>query len=243
PENINYLGYNSGTYPDVPAAAMLGEFFTLVPPDDTRTDEQDDEWTRIYGRVNINTATREVLMQLPWPNRLPDNTEIEFAQVEDIVEHILAYRDRRATVDCAPNRDYTLRSDQILGAGITGLRRTTGSDIAGFLTPGEIAIPLADYYHGLKDWTDYNSTASDELDITQNKDYIRNRDSLYRAISNLITVNSDTYAVNIRVDLYDIGEAPGDEPAQSWYYVAVIDRSNCRSLGDTPAVLLFSEVK
>ncbi len=243
PDNINHLGYNSGTHPDVPAAAVLSEFFTVLPPDYTRTDEPN----RIYGRVNINTATREVLERLPWPGFLGEGLPGQGPDVitNDIVDYILDYRDMRNPWVI---RDYTDRENST-GANIANLRATTDSDIGGFLTPGEIAIPLADYANWRMGWTDYSATtASQELGITQDEYYIRNRDSLYRAISNLITVNSDVYAVNIRVDLYDINEAPtspppDNVPLQSWYYVSVIDRSNCRGLGDTPAVLLFSEVK
>lgn len=244
PDDIGYLGYNSGTHPDVPAAAMLGEFFTVLPPDYTRTDEP----TRIYGRVNINTATREVLIQLPWPGFLGEGLPGQGDAVitNDIVDYILAYRDQ---ADPPGVPDYTDRENSA-GAGIQNLRATTDSDIDGFLTPGEIAIPLADYANWRMGWSNYTDTpqnSSTIRDIVQDQYYIRNRDSLYRAISNLITVNSDVYAVNIRVDLYDINEAPDNdppnEPLQSWYYVSVIDRSNCSDVGDTPAVLLFSEVK
>ena len=245
PEDIDYMGYAYGTYPDVPAAAMLGEFFTLVPPDITRVDESPDEWTRIYGRVNINTATKEVLMQLPWPTSVAGRG----TDPNDIVDYILAYRDQTDVLGPGPHdyRDTNPRSDTGASA-VANLRDpANNSDIGGFLTPGELAIPLADYANWRMGWLNYSTTASDELSVTQDRDYIYNRDSLYRAISNLITVNSDVYAVNIRVDLYDINEAPDndppDEPIQSWYYVSVIDRSNCSSLGDTPAVLLFSEVK
>jgi len=237
PDDVSYLHYTPGIYPDVPAAALLGELFTLVPPDDTRADEDPDMHSRVYGKININTATAEVLKQLPWPDWVSDQ------QKDDLVKYILAYRDRQNLDLVLPDGPrYAPGRAHKSGAGINELRNQSGSDINGFLTPGEIAIPLADYANKLAGWLDYNDTPQSDpaiLDIVQDRDYIRQRDSLYTAISNLITVNSDTYAANIRVQI-------GDDPAEKdnvWYYITVIDRSNCRKPEDTPAVLLFSEVK
>ena len=67
---------------------------------------------------------------------------------------------------------------------------------------------------------------------------------LYNSISNLITVNSDVYAVYIRIQLWsDSIGTPGTRLLYNWNYLGVIDRSNCRLDADTPAVLLFSQVR
>ena len=93
-----------------------------------------------------------------------------------------------------------------------------------------IAIPLADYVNTLLTWTTYTAVADP---ITRNVDYLGFRDSLYNAVSNLISVNSDTFVVNIQIQLMDGGSAKN-----SWYYTALIDRSGCVSDGDSPAILL-----
>jgi len=242
PYKVKDIGYVPGTYPDVPAGTLLGELFTLVPPDETRKDESanpDEAWSRIYGRVNINTAPKEVLEQLPWPKMVFGR----LVDVHDLVNYVIAYREGM-TYD---GRRYSDERQATDASGIRGLRKPANkSDHRGFLTPGEIAVPLADYANKLAGWTNYSRTPEHDpgiRDVVVDRDYILERDSLYRAVSNLITVRSDTYAVNIRVDLYDNGDDPSsDPPLRSWYYIAVIDRSNCRTPQDTPAVLLFSEV-
>lgn len=91
----------------------------------------------------------------------------------------------------------------------------------GFLTPGEAAVALAEEY------VDKSFPGYTEACIT-----------LYKAIAACIGVNSDTYAVNILVQL---GANPSDD--EKWHYVAVIDRSCCTAKADKPAVLLFTHVK
>ncbi len=252
PININYGGYSPGDYPDVPAGSLLSEFFTLVPPDDTRPDDPDD--TRIYGRININTAPKEVLRRLPWPDSLLSvdlrNTKNQptWDLIGLLADCIIAYRDKTAVakdtwhlfdtsgtwIDVMDFQcDYSNRSSAMLGAGISGLRAQAASNIEGFLTPGEIAIPLADFADELMETLGI-------ANLRQQEWYLETRDSLYRPISNLITVNSDVYAATIEVQLRDAGATT---PKQTWNYITVLDRSNCRAVGDLPAVLLFSEVK
>jgi hypothetical protein len=74
----------------------------------------------------------------------------------------------------------------------------------------------------------------------QNAQYVTIRDFIYRAIANCITVRSDTFTANAYVELRD---STGLKVRQTWRYLAVIDRSNCRRASDRPAVLLFTEIK
>ncbi|MCP4376335.1 MAG: hypothetical protein GY794_09195, partial [bacterium] len=92
----------------------------------------------------------------------------------------------------------------------------------GFLTPGEVTLAL----DGLV------TPATETLDF--------NRDTIYAAISSCITVNSDLYAVTIRVQ---IGNSPTPSSNESWYYLAVIDRGCVVKSTGKPAVLLFTRVK
>ncbi len=65
------------------------------------------------------------------------------------------------------------------------------------------------------------------------------RDSIYAAISSCITVNSDMYAVTIKVQ---VGANP-NETERAWYYMAIVDRGCATSSNHKPAVLLFTQVK
>jgi len=151
---------------------LLGELIETVPMDLDRGDSPN----RIYGRVNVNTADKEVLKQLPWPTGI---------NADSAASKIITYRN---------------------GKG-------------GFVTPGEVALAL----EGLTG----NDAAGEPLD----------RDSIYAAISSCVTVNSDMYAVTVRVQL---GETPSAN--QVWYYVAVVDRGCAVFSTDKPAVLLFTPV-
>jgi len=200
-------------YPDIPWASALAEVFELLQADNTRPDPDDPtKYYRYYGKLNINTANAATLEALPWPTGTGANVGL-------VVQYVLAYRDKTA----GP-RDYS--AGRAVASSIPGLR--AGSDFGGFLTPGEIAIPLVDYLNDGNPPGPLAQTSAGYLDA---------RDSLYRAVSNLITVNSDVFAVSILVRLQASTGIP-----QDWHYVAVIDRSNCRQSGQMPAVLLFSQV-
>ena len=161
----------------------------------------------------------------------------------------IAYRDMQA--DTHP--DWNLVSDpdnlkrnyanRATGAQVDGLR-TTGdaANVRGYLTAGELAIPLADYVHALAGWKAGNyGTEQDTL--TRRPDYLGIRDQLYNAVSNVITTQSDTFAAYIRVQL---GDSAGD---LAWYYLAVYDRSGRIRDDDAdeddnkPALLLFKQVR
>ena len=160
---------------ELPWPLLLGEVIETVPMDLTRGDSP----TRIYGRININTASADVLKLLPWPTGVNTGTA---------AQAIINYR----------------------------------SDKGGFITPGEVALAL------------------DTLVNAGNKTPDFNRDTIYAAISSCITVNSDMYAVTVRVQ---IGDSPTPPVNKSWYYLAVIDRGGAVFSTDKPAVLLFTQIK
>jgi len=244
-------------YPDVPWPAMLGEFLDAVGPAEAPSLE--NSGGRVYARINVNTVGQDenlgsvdVLQRLPWPT----NIKITMADgsVRDCsvggraaVYAIIAYRERinHQYVDedysqPAPG-NHTARS-KATAANIPGLRDDPNSDIQGFLTPGEVAIPLARYAERRM----MIGTGLTLAELRKLRDYPRARDTLYRAVSNLITVNSDVYSLNIRVQLgrpTKVEEDRGETPQHVWYYVAVIDRGCVRGPGDMPAVLLFTRVK
>jgi hypothetical protein len=250
---------NPGYYPDVPIACLLGEFVEFVPADPNRTDD-----ARNYGKINVNTATADVLRALPWPAMplVGNPTKLGTNPTNDIsayaAEFILAYRDRRVVQISPSNAIVPDYSNRAAATHIANLRAY--SDFNGFVTPGEVAIPLADLMlaylaNGNNALTLSNPVLYTDatartvvLDPTKpatvnnlKKLYPFVRDYLYRSVSNLLTVRSDTFTVYIDVELRDIY---GQKTLQSpWHYMALIDRSNCRKAGDKPAVLMFTEIK
>jgi hypothetical protein len=227
PLTVQYGGYTPGEYPDVPLGALVADFFSMIRADQTRTP---DPPARVYGRVNVNSAPKEVLRRLPWPASFTCAGGNFTVDPDTAVDYLLAYRDRRKTAD--GKRDYTDRAPAG-GAGVQGLRTTGPSRTARcFLSRGEVAVPLADYANALLGWSDYDK----EHPVTLHKDYFQARDALYAAVANCVSVSSDTFAANIVVQL-------GRTGAGKWHYVAIIDRGNVFRHDDSPAVLLFAQVQ
>lgn len=233
PESVFAVNSLTGRYPDVPMHALVSEIVTFNSGDSYRTDEPIAP-LRIYGRLNINTASETVLGALPWVPRptsstgastllIPRNsgTTGVFVQVypdtNKIAQYIIAYRDR-ATIG---SRDY---SDRATASKVTNLRAV---DWPGFASAAEIAVPLADYMNDLMGYTNY-AVAPTFVDNAVSKNlqhihgYVEARDVLYRAVANMITVNSDTYTAHITVQLRD----RSGQPRFTWYYMAAFDRSN-----------------
>ena len=97
-----------------------------------------------------------------------------------------------------------------------------------------MSIPLADYANLLMGWYDYNNanqvTTADGVPLPRHKDYPKARDAIWRQVSNLVTVNSNSVVANIRIQVgYDAVKYPNGK--FRWYYVAAIDRSNLRHDG------------
>lgn len=247
----------NAVYPEVPWATLMGEVAEVVPPDATR-ELQSYPATRIYGRININTATKSVLMQLPWPDTIGAIDMKLNGRKETLVNFILAYRDRVVVKDGPGGttivdytnaaagttlRNYADREPQAaggpeFGTKIANLRRSSAT-WAGFLTPGEIAIPLADAMNHLMGLTDPTPATLTGSATVKDKAYLALRDKAYYNVANLVTVNSDTFVANLVVEL----RTPLGQTKQQWRYIALFDRSNCRKAGDQPAMLLYTEIK
>ena len=223
---LNLAGRASGaptTYPDVPWGCLVGEMFELNDGDLTRhqTASGDDPTvngfdsrpvgTRIYGRININTATPEILSALPFPPEISIGAIKIPVVVANAVKAITDYRDALSSAG---------RSNAAIGC--QGVRSSTA--YRGFLTPGEVAIPLAFYADSLIRQQAPTAVDSDG--------YIAARDSLYESVCNTITVNTDVFAAHIQVRLDTL----------YWDYIVVLDRSCCFKLTDSVATLLFTPV-
>ncbi len=232
-EGVHYGGYRledtpSDRYPDVPIGCFYGEFFTRV----LRHRRAGEQRSRTYGLLNINTATREALASLPWPasTDIPviGNDAARYTiNVPQLVEEILRYRGQyeRRVYEDGEFRNID-RADY---AQITELREAS-NQVHGFLTPGELAIPLAHYMD------DVIATAGDLQTARRDPDYLKTRHALYTAVADCITTQSNTFAVYVTVTY-------GSNNRYTWNYVAVLDRSGMTSPQHAPAVLLFSEVK
>jgi hypothetical protein len=211
----------SYNYPEVPVYCLLPEWFDMVPNDTTRPFRY-----LVYGRVNINTAPSAVLQAMPWPRTLTNSAAGSTLTVDPaaVAAYIIAYRDR----GIAGSRNYANRSTAAGpgdSPGVPNLRASTA--FAGYLTPGEIAIPLADYADDLL--LSGGRPASDRRQWW----YRQQRDSLYRSVANLVTVSSDVYTVYVTVQL-----GKGSSMKHRARYVAVLDRSYCRSPSDRPVAVL-----
>ncbi|MGB2824949.1 MAG: hypothetical protein WBF17_28520 [Phycisphaerae bacterium] len=220
PGSVDYGGYTPDDYPDIPAGCMYAEFFTNVLPHRQQTEG------RIYGRLNVNTATREALLALPWPTEISPTVQVPGAPQRysvangdfdwnEAVQRIIHYREHP-------------RGNSVMA----GLRADSASSPA-FLTPGEVAIPLATYMdERLKTLTNVDSIEK----LTDKPGFFEARHALYRAIADCITTRSDVFGVYIKVQ-------SGDGGRYRWYYLAVVDRSSVLTKKDTPAILLFCEIQ
>jgi len=150
---------------------LIPEIVETVPMDIHRGDSPG----RVYGRLNVNTATKKALERLPWPTGVTPSAG---------AQAIISYR--------------------------------TAKD--GFVTPGEIALAFT---------------------TIEDQDSGMDRDAIYSAISGSVSISSDLYAVNIKVQL---GSNPAEQ-ARAWYYLAIVDRGATVFSTDKPAVLLFAQVK
>ncbi|MFP3937802.1 MAG: hypothetical protein ACLFVW_05630, partial [Phycisphaerae bacterium] len=221
-------------YPDVPWACLVQELIELIPPEVQSSEHS--RW-KVGGRVNVNTAPAQVLETLWTEKEVPgtDPTlELQEDNFEDLANAILRYRDGDRYED-------DLRWENQAGDAaldIQYLRQRSPSDIPGFLTPGEVAIPVLRYA---------DSYLQNEGIDPEDANYHEAREWFYGSISNLVSVNSDVYLANIVVQLQPKpkeGENPNfDNPRNRWRYAAIIDRSLCYGPGTLPAVRLFTEVE
>jgi hypothetical protein len=203
----------ANSFPAVPIPCLAGELFDCLAPDTTDTEVRGTDMPdcRYYGRLNINTAPKTVLAALPWPRA---------GQTLSIAGKSYMFTNTDTDTDGIRD-DVEEIVDQIIAD------RSTKP----FQTPGELALTLGN-------WTD-NKLALTADDLRA-KDYLLQRNALYGRVSNLISTQSDVYAVYIRLQVGD-----GDDPdvEEKWHYLAVIDRSNCWKTGDEPALLLFTPLK
>jgi len=249
--------YNDKRAPALPLGCFAADLFMVHSPaadtvdndGDGKIDAADNDGGEdiVYGWVNINTAPEAVLLCLPGL----DGTSALPADVgTKIVQEIVEYRDKPAGGNYAANGR----------SGVTGISNLR--EDPGFASPAEIAIPIhrratapdipAAYrlpqntylasnaspynYRAVADGSDDGlSVAGGQAvtgDLTKHQVY-------YAWLSNHLTVRSDVYIAYIRVQIGTSTTAP--EAMRR--YIAVIDRSNCRSAGDMPNVVMFAEIK
>ena len=209
--------------PAIPAGCALSEFFELVPSNSS---------DNIVGRVNVNTAPAGVLECLPGLASL--------TQKRAVADEIIAYRDGGEI----SGRDYAHRDI------VTDIERLRSQ--RGFAASGEVAIPLRRAYIalglsiGFGDAPPMNfniappQPSDDGLSIDPGmrvEDDLVKKHVLYTWLANQVTVRSNTFIAYIWVQR---GQAPTAAPRR---YVAVIDRSRCRTAVDRPQVLLFTELR
>lgn len=178
-------------------------------------DEVDEGEKKINGRININTAPRFVLEQLPWMET-------------EIAEAIVAYRD---TLDITGGPNYSNKRYQAINGNDELDRYFDPGDIRedkGFASIGELNLVMdksgGDEYSirkyrlepgpwsGFPDLTDaYGQGDKAENDFEE-------RDLIFARISNLVTVRSDIFTAYILVRL------GVDGPQKR--VIAILDRSD-----------------
>jgi len=144
------------------------------------------------------------------------------ADLEDLLDHIIAYR-RKGTVGTA---NYTSRASTV---GITNLRTGDAANTQGFLTPGELAVPVGHFIAS-------EFLPSIDPPITK-ASYLYQplRDACYAAVSNLITVRSDVFCAYVTVQAVQGEGTPDEKVVVQRRYVAILNR------GDSNVVVLDSE--
>ena len=228
-----------GKYPNIPQGFLFHEFFARTPGHQARTKEDGTktETKRIYGMFNINTVAIPANVTyncatwwLPWPkmgsaapyNRLGlGQTGMNYAigGADSAMSYIRKYRDQ---VDRA-------------WVGIANLRPAP-SNIEGFLTPGEVGVPLARYADEKFFGAPTTGGAVPDAKL-QDADYIRARNCLFGYISDCIATRSDVYACYVTVQHGKIASG------RRWRYVAVIDRSNVINPTDKAALIMLTQLR
>ena len=254
-------GWERGV-PFIPLGALLADFLMVDSPmadgvdndGDGKIDSADDDGgeDRVFGKVNVNTAPKEVL------EKLLAMSGIDPVPRELILAEIIAYRDLlNNSVAGQHGTNYTVPGGRKAATDISNLRGDKG-----FASIGEVAIPIylmatSTYFRettGTKNFSlPYNSyLGSNQAPNNYGVDADGNDDGLVTGVNavlgdlskyhlywtwlaNQVTVRSDTFLAYIYVKL--------PTSALPFRYVAVIDRSNCRESGDTPQVLMFAEIR
>jgi DNA uptake protein ComE-like DNA-binding protein len=198
--------------------------------------EVDEKEKKINGRININTAPRFVLEQLPW-------------MTPEIAEAIVAYRDKLDITggpDCSDrysaisgeldrlfNRadleDYILDKEGFASIGELNLVVSrTGSDdysIRHYALPGNLLPAASPFYPDLTDAYGFDDGADDDFE---------ERDLIFARISNLVTVRSDVFTAYILVRL------GVDGPQKR--VIAILDRSDVYKGADKVKVIALHPV-
>ena len=329
--HIGFINQKPNLYPDVPWATLLPEFIDVAPVETPLAEgagspsTSTEKWLEascVPGRLNINTATTNTLMHLPWPgDRVGEETMFQvdvgdlardmglnvsgevYIEIDpgDIATEIMTYRDGSPgpvqrvnytvgsgafTQDTFGDFNKYTRSSNWHGMIDPGsapidsddshaLRAGIGdpgmgfdakgyspcaiegnadeavvrafTEIPGFLTPGEIAMPLASYmdrrlteefieadgsqYLG-PNWGGPGVAASAQ-DIRQAAHYLDVRDALYASVIDSVTVSSTTFAVTSAVL-----RGKTVLPNNMEQYISVIDRTSCMDGEGKPEVLL-----
>ncbi|MCE5327987.1 MAG: hypothetical protein LLG01_16390 [Planctomycetaceae bacterium] len=178
-------------YPNINFACVVPELLQMLPTHDTVANGV------LYGLININTADKKVLTQLPFPLTLKMGTTDVAEWNNNRAKHVAAIAD-----------------------AIIAKRGTTP-----YTTPGAVAADIVDY------------ARTKVLGATTGLGYYEAQNALWNSVSNCVTVNSDVYAVYMRVQLGSAGTLG------TKYFVAIIDRSNCKLPTDQPTILMTTRVE
>ena len=230
--------YGNALIPNIPPGALLGNYVMVGSPLADKTsagtpiDNDGDgqannlsnvgEEDIIFGRINANTAPSAVLMSMGGVGQL-----VAASNRQAIANEIISYRNSSTVGGFASPAEVAI---PVLTAGgsLTGGWALPLNMASSNSAPGNYAL------YGANDDDGLSTSGADRIegDIAKHHVY-------YSWLSNHVTVRSDVYIAYIRVQIGDSTSATRGVR----HYVAVVDRSNCRTSTERPIVRMFARAK
>ncbi|MHB1157061.1 MAG: hypothetical protein ACYC26_09490 [Phycisphaerales bacterium] len=227
-DSTTLVGTNNLALPH--AAVLMNRLTTLSPAKDgVDSDGQngiDDNAEQVVpGRINLNTATREMLMRtLP----IPDATVRG-----NIVDAIIAYRDMPTG-----NRPSGVRTSKgIASLGELMLPATGAGKVRDILG----ADGASNYQMGVSNTAiDFTPAAGTDDGITDDRE---EKAMVLRWLSQVCTTRSDVFAAYIYIRGYDNGTFDTDHLAEVARVLVILDRSGIVDKDGTPKVIGYVRYK
>ena len=231
----NYLLEETDVRFDVEDANMqnIFKYITAFDPDAHWTNDANE--MRVRGRININTAPKFVIEQLPWVRSKITGTDLKIADA------IVAYRDKldisaSGGPDYYHNRDVDARR---LETGITDISESPGFKSIGELmnvrNSGQDKYDIRYYGMDGKAQYKYPDLTFGSISGTDDvQDDLEEEELIFARISDLATVRSDVFTAYILVRL------GVDGPQKR--FIVIFDRSGVSPANDKVSVAAFQQV-
>jgi hypothetical protein len=225
-----------------PSMQNVFKYITALPPSYVVST---DARGRVRGRININTAPKFVIEQLPWVKKANGRNL-------KIAEAIVAYRDKLDISPAGPNYYHDKAANaRAQETGITNIYESPGFRSVGeLLTVINQSSGKNDYnirYCGIDGYKQYSYPRlyNPDANDTNIKDDLEEKELIFTRISDLATVRSDTFTayILVRVGTKTInkdGEFIAEGPQKR--FIAILDRTGVTKAGDKVKVAAFQQV-